>query len=346
MSTPISSSSSSAGLQGTPISPATSGSASPTKSSQLKLLSGTTTLLPEAMLASLQAAASVSQLELAFGQVMKNATPVDPSTGKQEVSASADSQLSAALNSFLVQSGFSQQQADAASTGFAAQLAKGGPVDLNASFDETSTIASSMSASYGSLTMSASSVAVNERSGSVSIEFDPTTGSLSISLGEQQTSTTQSITETTGPAPLLALSPTNMAAMLAGQGQDSNADGNGTLNDQRLAAAPNHTAASSNSNNSVQGMIAELGLPKLLGLQEALDSLSRMAKAAQPDVAATTSSSTPADLSQDQPAAATIGFTQPLSIAMHDLNGHGTTLFKRPDGSTGAMSFEPTNVVA
>jgi hypothetical protein len=42
----------------------------------------------------------------------------------------------------------------------------------------------------------------------------------------------------------------------------------------------------------------------------------------------------------------TIGFTQTLSISLLDLNGHGTTLFKRPDGSTGAMSFEPTHVEA
>lgn len=346
MSTPISSTSS-AGLQGAPISSATTsgaGQASPSKTAtQLDEMM----LMAEAPVVSLAAAASsASQLEAAFGHALQNATSVDPSTGQREVSTSADSQLSAALNSFLVQSGFSQQQADAASVGFAAQLAKGGPVDLNASFAETDTTASSVSASYGSQTMSASSVAVNTRSGSVSIAFDPSTGGLSISMGEQRTSTTTSIEETSGPGLLLALPSINIQPLLAGQGQDNNAGVNDTSDSQAPGAASNGAAASSNANGSLQRLIAGLMQPKLHGAQEAGDMLGRMAKAGQQDGVTAKDSASTGDQSTAAPVAATIGFTQPMSVAMHDLNGHGATLFKRPDGSTGAMSFEPTSVEA
>ncbi len=380
MSTPISGSSN-AGLSGALISPVASGSAGHTKSRQTGALPDAGNLAAEALAAAMQAANSVSQLASAFGQALQGTTTVDPSTGVSEVSASASSQLSSALDSFLVQSGFSQQQADAAATGFAAQLAAGGPIDLNASFDDTTTLATSMSATYGSQTMSASSVAVNERSGSVAIEFDPKSGKLSISLQEQQVASVTSVMEVSGPSPsaMLSLVPVNVLSLLPAEAQQNNllnmlpaqaqnnllnllpggaqnndadsndADGNDTATAPSAPDAASASAPASDANSVLSGLIAGLSRPTLHGTQDALDLLNRTAKAAQPGGEAASGSGAAADGTQDQdaaPVSVTIGFTQTLSISLLDLNGHGTTLFKRPDGSTGAMSFEPTHIEA
>jgi hypothetical protein len=375
MSTPISGTSV-AGLLGA-LNPnnATSNAstnANRTKSSQAGTLSDPGSQLAAMLAAELQAqAASVSQLAQAFGQAAQSATTVDPSTGVSEVSATASTQLSTALNSFLLQNGFSQQQADAATQDFAAELAKGGPVDLNASFDNSTTVATSVSSSYGSSTMFASSVAVNERSGSVAIEFDPASGKISISLKEQQVSAVTTSIQASGPGalplPLLSLPalPNGILNLLPGQGRGANGNGNGNGDnsdatngqDAGASGASSGNNASNDANSTLNGLLAGLGQATLFGTQDALNLLSQMTKAAQPDNAAANNSvanangdTATADGTQGQSASGSlsveIGFSQTLSISLLDLNGHGTTLFKRPDGSTGMMSFEPTHVEA
>jgi hypothetical protein len=259
----------------------------------------------------IQAAASVSQLAQAFMQAAQSATSVDPATGQHEMSATASSQLSSALGQLLVQSGLSQQQADAATQGFIAQLDKGGPVDLNAS---SSSVTSLAAVSYGSQAMSASTVAVIQRSGSVSIEFDPDTGAVSIT--EQ-------------------LSALTSVATVSSTGTQSG-------NDSAGQAGGSGLANSSNNADVLGSVLAGLSQPTLHGTQQALDLLKQMTENArqQDGDDATPSQST------GTPSTATIGFTQPTSIALLDLSGHGTTLFRRPDGSTGAMSFEPVHVEA
>jgi hypothetical protein len=181
MSTPISGTDG-AGLLGALTNPQTaSASANKAKASQTGPTTDGTSQAAAMLNAGLQpqaATSSVNQLSQAFDRAMLTATTVDPSTGVREVSASSATQLGTSLDSFLQQSGFSQQQADAASKAFVAALAQGGPVDLNASYDDATALGTSMTATYGSQTMSASSVALTERSGSVSIQFDPTTGKL------------------------------------------------------------------------------------------------------------------------------------------------------------------------
>ncbi|CAB3766278.1 hypothetical protein [Paraburkholderia solisilvae] len=370
MSTPISGSTGTS-LLNSLLSPSTHGHTAKAKPGQAGALSDASLpTTPDAATAALQAAvASVNQLTQAFDQAFQGASTVDPTTGLSELSSNASSQLDSALTRFLEQSGFSQQQAEAAATGFATQLANGGggPVELDASYDDANTFATSMSASYGATTMSASSVALNERSGSVQIQFDPTSGKLSISLQEQQVSAVTSVTQITSANPLtqaqLALQPLTQPLGILNllpsdsHGHDSSNDGNGagSNNGQNASgqSSGNPANASSNDDTStvadaltlLNGLLAGLGVPKLHSTQDALDQLSRMANAAQQNGAQPADDST--DGTQDPSAlAVSIGFTQTLSISLLDLNGHGTTLFKRPDGSTGAMSFEQTHVEA
>jgi hypothetical protein len=259
----------------------------------------------------IEAAESVSQLAQAFMQAAQSATSVDPATGQHEMSTSASSQLSNALGQLLVQSGLSQQQADAATQGFIAQLDKGGPVDLEAS----SSSVASLSASYSSQAMSASTVAVTQRSGSVSIDFDPDTGSVSIT--EQLTTLTS-------------------VATVASTGAQSDGDVAGQADGAGAANSPN------DANDLLGSVLAGLSEPTLHGTQQALDLLKQMTENARQQDGADAASGR----SAGTPSTATIGYTQPMSVAFHDLSGHGTTLFKRPDGSTGAMSFEPLHVEA
>jgi hypothetical protein len=263
-----------------------------------------------------------------------------------------------------VQNGFSQQQADAASQSFVEQLQKGGPVDLNTSFDESTTVATAMSSSYGSTTMSASSVAVNERSGSVSIDFDPTSGKLSISLKEQQISSVTSVTEISGPGaaalPILALqTPNGLLNLLPGQAGRDNGDGKDAMNDQNpnalSAGSSSNTISANDAAQVLSQLLAALARPTLHGTDEASNRLSQANKGKDSGSGSTDGAdsadntnnvASSSDQSADEAISVTIGFTQTLSISLLDLNGHGTTMFRRPDGNTGAMSFEPTHVVA
>jgi hypothetical protein len=368
MSTPISGSTV-AGLLGAVNPQDQSANANRTKTRQAGTTSDAGSLAAAALAAAMQAATSVGQLAHAFGQAAQGASTVDPSTGLREISSSSSAQLGSALDQFLVQSGFSQQQADAASQSFVEQLQKGGPVDLNASFDESTTVATSMSSSYGSTTMSASSVAVNERSGSVSIDFDPTSGKLSISLKEQQISSVTSVTEISGPGaaalPILALqTPNGLLNLLPGQAGRNNGDGKDVTNDQNPATLPagSGNTASANANDAtsvLSQLLAALTRPTLHGTEDASNRLSQANKnkgSGSADGAdgtdgtdsadETSGAASSADQSADEAVSVSIGFTQTLSISLLDLNGHGTSLFRRPDGNTGAMSFEPTHVVA
>ena len=109
-------------------------------------------------------------------------------------------------------------------------------------------------------------------------------------------------------------------------------------------------------------MLAALAHPTLHGTEEASNRLNQANKnkgsgtggadgvdstdgTNSADATSGAASST-ADQSADEAISVTVGFTQTLSISLLDLNGHGTSLFRRPDGNTGAMSFEPTHVVA
>jgi hypothetical protein len=362
MSTPISGSTV-AGLLGALNPQDQSANANRTKTSQAGTTSDAGSLAAAALAAAMQAATSVGQLAQAFGQAAQSATTVDPSTGLREVSATSSAQLGSALDQFLVQNGFSQQQADAASKSFVEQLQKGGPVDLNASFDESTTVATALSSSYGSTTMSASSVAVNERSGSVAIDFDPATGKLSISLKEQQISSVTSVTEISGPGaaalPILALqAPNGLLNLLPGQAGRDNGEGKDATNEQNPNALNNITASANDAAQILSQLLAALARPTLHGTDEASNRLSQANKdngsgadgtgsvdgAGSADE--TNNAASAADQSADEAISVTIGFTQTLSISLLDLNGHGTTIFRRPDGNTGAMSFEPTHVVA
>jgi hypothetical protein len=309
MSTSISGASS-AGLLGALI--PYNGSVNAGRTAQPSNLSLAAATLDDATNQAMQAMASASQLAQAFIQAAQSATSVDPTTGQHEISASASSQLSDALGQFLVQSGLSQQQADAATQGFIAQMNSGGPVDLEAS---SSSVASLASVSYGSQAMSAATVAVVQRSGSVSIEFNPDTGS--VSINEQLSS-------------LTSIATVSSTGMQSGNDAGDQAGGSGAGN------------SSNDANDLLGSVLAGLSQPTLHGTQQALDLLKQITQnALQQDDADASSSQ-----SSGTPSSATIGFTQPMSIAFHDLSGHGTTLFRRPDGSTGAMSFEPLHVEA
>ncbi|GAB7522321.1 hypothetical protein PBS_13050 [Paraburkholderia sp. 2C] len=285
------------------------------------------------------ATANVSQFEAAFGQILQTATTVDPATGQREMTATADSELSGALQSLMVESGFTAQQAEAASASFGEQLAKGGSVSLNASFAATSAESFAVSgftqafagnivvsAGYGT-TLSASGTIVNARAGSVSITFDPDSGALSVSLDNQSVSATSSVISVANPG-ALATSATPGASRPVGR--DQNPEG---TNDD--------------GGSRPRGLIAELGHPTLHGASTALDLLRAAASDAQTENAA---GARPGDQVRNRNhaklAAVTVGFTQPLSIASHAVNGDRATLFRRPDGSTGVVSFGPMNIEA
>jgi len=330
MSTPISGNNI-LGLLSVPNSQGTSVSQGQTTSNQVGATPDASLSLSSMQVVASRAEVNVGLLAQEFAQAANSATTVDPSTGLSEVSATARTQLSSTLNTLLVQSGFSQSQADAA------------------------TVASSMSTSYGtdygSRTMSISTVAVNERSGSVAIEFDPTSGKLSISLAEGQVQSVTSTTEILRPAAALpSILPTSAGGLSAGG--DQGGDSTDAKKKQNSAGSLD---GSSDANSLLSGLIARLGQPTLHGSQEALQLLKGVTKGVQPgnanattsagdaSSAGTTSTRSP---SVDAPVSVTIGFTQALSISLLDLNGHGTTLFKRPDGDTAAMSFEPTHIEA
>ncbi|HEY4350611.1 MAG TPA: hypothetical protein VGN31_05255 [Paraburkholderia sp.] len=302
--------------------------------------------------------ANLSQFEGAFGQILQTASTVDPATGQREMTAAANSELSGALQKLLVESGFTTQQAEAASASFGEQLAKGGTVSLNASFAVTSESSFSVSgftkaiagniavsAGYGT-TLSASGTIVSSRAGSVSITFDPDSGALSVSLESQQVSATSSVIGVAASA-TRAISPPSGDTKTAApeHGVDGHSGDAGARGGAPRARSTRDTASS-----GLPDLVAGLGHPTLHGLAEALDLLSRAADAAQTESVPTDTGAGPGNRARNRdgarPVAVTVGFTQPLSIASHSVNGHRAALFRRADGSTGAVSFSPTNVEA
>lgn len=288
------------------------------------------------------ATANVSQFEAAFTQVLQSASTVDPATGQREMTATADSELSGALQNFLVESGFTAQQAQAVSASFGEQLAKGGAVSVNASFAAASATSFSVSgftkafigntvvsAGYGT-TLSAASTTVNARAGSVSISFDPDSGALSVSLDNQSTSAISTVIDVATPgAPAASGTPAHTTTV----GQDQNADG-----------------TSDEAGSRLRGLIAGLGHPTLHGVSTALDLLRVAASTAQTENAANDAGSQSADRvknrSRAKPITVSVGFTQPLSITSRDEKSNLATLYKRPDGNTGVVSFGPVNIEA
>jgi len=143
------------------------------------------------------------------------------------------------------------------------------------------------------------------------------------------------------------------------------------------SSAPNDSAAASNANaaGTLQQLLAELNQTTLLAQKEAATLVSAKAKAAaaakqSADATAasaasssSSSSSTPAasgsgngspaltgsdasGISASNAVSIEIGISQTISLQRLDANGYGDTLYKRPDGSLGKISTQPTHVTA
>jgi len=145
------------------------------------------------------------------------------------------------------------------------------------------------------------------------------------------------------------------------------------------SSAPNDSAAASNANaaGTLQQLLAELNQTTLLAQKEAatllqgLSDVSAKAKAAAAAkqsadataASAASSSSTPAasgsgngspaltgsdasGISASNAVSIEIGISQTISLQRLDANGYGDTLYKRPDGSLGKISTQPTHVTA
>ncbi|PLZ04047.1 hypothetical protein CY652_03510 [Burkholderia sp. WAC0059] len=333
-------------------------------------------LLLEASADAAEAASNVGQFSDAFVQAMQSATTVDPTTGQSELQGGSASQLAAALNTMLVNAGFSATQAASATSSFEQQLAQGGEVNLSASFSRTTALPSANSGS-GWQTMPPSAVVVNERSGSVSIQLDPGTGQLSVSLNEQQVSSYTATAQTTGSgidAGLLVptLSPFLMLLSSPGATGDGGSQTGEAEGDAQPLAGASAQSPADDSAASASGASSDDGTGDTSsGESEILDLLRHMADVANAnsasggsdedaaagepvseagDASGAASGADTAGAAQALDASATItvvvGFSQALSIQSKDSQGYGTTLYQRPDGTTGAMSFEPLRTAA
>jgi len=146
------------------------------------------------------ASTGTGQLALAFAQALQSATEVDPATGHLEIIAGANAQLSSALNTLLVQNGFSSDAASAATASFASDLAQGGTAVLSAGYDVATQATGSVSSNYGSgSASSASAIDSTDRSGLISIGVNLDTGELKIALDATTSSSYATTSIVTGP---------------------------------------------------------------------------------------------------------------------------------------------------
>jgi len=151
------------------------------------------------------AATGTGQLTLAFARALQTATQVDPTTGGREIIAGANAQLTSTLDTLLVQNGFTTAQAASATADLATQLAQGGPINLTASYDQTTKASGSLSYDYGSSAAgTVSAVDATDRSSSITIGINLATGELNVSLTAQNSSAYASSGKISGSGTLTA----------------------------------------------------------------------------------------------------------------------------------------------
>ena len=162
-------------------------------------------------------------------------------------------------------------------------------------------------------------------------------------------------------------------------GKSSNFDASVSGSSSYSSSTAQSTGSTSNTSASdtLQQLLAELNQAKLLVQQEtsellqSLPDIAAKAKAAAQAGQSTAGQATPAatDATSDTPestgsdtigpsanasssssasntVSVLIGITQTISLQQLDLNGYGDTLYKRPDGSLGKISTQPTHVTA
>ncbi|RFU48358.1 hypothetical protein [Paraburkholderia sp. DHOC27] len=338
----------------------------------------------DAKLGSATANTAAGQLALTLAQMLQSTTTVDPTTGYREMTDGANQQLTSALSAFLQANGFSAQQAAASVSGLAGQLAAGGDINLSAAFQDTTTASASSAEVYAGQSSLTSAVAVSERSGSVSIGLDLETGQLSVSLTEQSGSTYGLLAANMGgdgqgapsvdSAAYVAGAPNGlngadtssadsplsetMAYSYVMSQQASSFDAQGSV--EAMSTASGNTAveydsqrgsenaASNSSGNANYNLFDWLNAnskhPRLYGDADTQDALKRMSQAAsQTNEGASTGgvAQTAATLQS-----VSVGFSQVLSVQQLDATGHGTTIFRRPDGTIASMMSQPLHVSA
>lgn len=135
---------------------------------------------------------------------------------------------------------------------------------------------------------------------------------------------------------------------------------NGTSTYSSSTSENKAVTSNSSANNALQQLLAELNQSKLLGQKEtsellqSLPDISAKAKAAAQAQGAAGGTAAVAALNGNATTEAgasntvsvDIGVTQTIALQQLDANGYGNTLYKRPDGSLGLISTQPTHVTA
>ena len=155
-------------------------------------------------LSSATASTETGQLALGFAQALDSATTVDQTTGQRELKAGQGDALVAALNSLLMQHGFTQDQATAVTTTLSNELSSGSPLSLSGSFDSLSASSVSATGAYGANGVwTAHSVTQTEMSGTLNLSVDAS-GQLNIALNSQTVSTAKYTGEVKGTGAMSA----------------------------------------------------------------------------------------------------------------------------------------------
>jgi hypothetical protein len=270
-----------------------------------------------------------------LAQAIDAATTVDPVTGQRELIGGASSSLTSAITNLLTQNGFSADEAKAAIAELTKELTHGGKASLTLDQDSTVTSGEAAIVSNGSGAAGAARLTSSEYASRITIGIDLNSGKLAVSTQSESNFATASELAVSGST--------------AGNGSDG--AGQGTIG----GATENLLSASSSSSiqaflnpdharvNPLKELLDALSNPKIANAGAAGQAVGHLSKLAQGTADAGTAfpgiTVTPDGKAQTQ-----VDVRTPAAIRHTDRHGHGSTLYKRPDGSLGTFTLKPADI--
>jgi hypothetical protein len=291
----------------------------------------------------LSSQADITQNDLlaqGLAQAIDGATTVDPVTGQRELIGGASSSLTSTITNLLTENGFSQDDAEAATAALEKELAHGGKALLTLDQDSTVTSGEAAVLSNGSGSAAGAQITSSEYASRVTIGIDLNSGKLAVSTQSESNFATASKVTADGSAV-----GNGFGSFVGGQQGPLDGASEYILGVSSGSDVQEFLHPESAKPNPLKQLLDNLLTPTIANADPAGQAVGHLSRLANGTADAGTAF--PGVTVQPNGTAQTqVDVRTPVAVRNTDHHGHGSTLYKRPDGSLGTFTLKPTNVTA
>lgn len=273
-----------------------------------------------------------------LAQAIDAATTVDPVTGQRELLAGASNSLTSAVTNLLTENGFSAEDAATATAALNKELAHGGKALLSLDWDSAVTSGGAAILSNGTGSAAAAQLTSSEYASRVTIGIDLNSGKLAVSTQSESNFATATEAAATGSAV-----GNGFGSFVGGQQGPLDGASEYIIGAQSGSDIETFLNPDSAKPNPVKQLIDTLANPTIANAGTASQAVGQLGRIAKGTADAGTAF--PGITVHPNGTATTqVDVHTPVAIRHGDRHGHGSTIYRRPDGSLGTYTLKPANI--